>query len=128
MVKGLGILVFALLFLVASNFIASAYVKEEINKNYVNNYDTWTYREDKHHRTFTLTHTWSSPTYTYTAASRDSNLVNWKNNQLESDSPPANSYAALNAALNTFNSRRSYSYSSFGFGWGWGYKDNCWGC
>ena len=126
-----GLLILAVIVLVLSSCIASAAsfsASEQVSKgNY--NYDTWTYKQYKHGSTkgFVLTHTWNSPSYSY-SSSFNSNAYNSKNpgvnwNSYLSNAGNGNSYSAVKDALNVY-SKKSKSYASYAGHVG--YRTNYW--
>jgi len=118
------VLVFLFSF-ISSIAIVSAYFSETgsvASSGY--NYERWTLTEDLHskHRSMTLTHTWSSPSYSASFEQEGWGNTYWQpvvlNNQ-----PSRGSENTFNNALKTFNSAQSgRAYSSSGYvsnNWFW---------
>ncbi len=130
MIKGKILLVFIAIFLVFSLYLASAdlYVREVVDKNYLKDTETWVYREDLsgHHRGFTLTHTVTSPRYSYVYEDYYPDItwakISRPNTYARTYSPEDREYG-LDQAMNTYTRGQSYgrSYSRYG-----GYRSSYW--
>lgn len=118
MTKG-RIVVFAALILSVLLFSvvsADLYVKEEVNKDYTQNYDTWVYKEDLKggDKGFTITHYYNSPTYEYKYED-EYPYVTWgvirtQNNYRGYDRYYKNDDYTLNRVLDTYSRGREVWY------------------